>query len=226
MTNEKLNILVAEDTIKHQESARELLSAHTLDVVGTYKEAIKLLGDKDRLYHAVLTDLFLPWSQMPAYPLKNKPEEAMEPRAVGYPLAMFALARGVPHVGIVSLANHHEGAMAATTDDFRECFDYIKTGNSGICYVGNCPLLQGSQNLWFFNASERAPFLTVAAKYEDRRKNWIAALEVMLGQRRPFTREDSDKLDEKESELFGIKNPEERIIAEQRFIDELWREQK
>ena len=222
-----LNILIAEDTVEHQENARELLSGHNLDVVGTYKEAIKLLGDRDRVYNAVLTDLFLPWSRTPKYPIHNKPDEAMEPRAVGYPLAMFALARGVPNVGIVSIANHHDGAMAATTDDFRYDFDYIKGGSPGMDYVGNYPLLRGSPNLWFFNAAERAPYLTVGIEYEDRRKNWKAALEVMLEQRRPFTREDSNKLAQYESSMQWQENkdlpPEERIAAEQRFIDDLWK---
>ena len=34
------------------------------------------------------------------------------------------------------------------------------------------------------------PYLTVASSCENRQKDWKAALEVMLGQRRPFTRDD------------------------------------
>jgi len=224
MTQTPLNILVAEDTIQHQDSARELLSGHNLDIVGTYKEAIKLLGDNERFYNVVLTDLFLPWSQTPEYPIHNKPDEATEPRAVGYPLAMFALGRGVPNVGIVSMANHHDGAMAATTDDLGNYFSHISDGDNGIDCIGNYPLMQGSQNLWFFNAAENAPYLTIVASYKNRSKNWKAALEVMLGQRRLFTREDSNKLMQNEMDLsWKIENPEDRVVAEKKFIDELWR---
>lgn len=76
-------------------------------------------------YDVVLTDLFIPWYLFPEYPLSSlsdpfndaQIDEVTTPQALGYPLAMVALAAGVQYVGIVTDANHHTGVMAASTDD-------------------------------------------------------------------------------------------------------------
>lgn len=160
MEIKRLEILVVEDTVEHIERAKRLQEVHNVTVVGTYKEGVCEIGTKQ--YDVVLTDLFMPWFCFPQYPLSNpeRRDEVTTPQALGYPLAMVALAAGVQYVGIVTDANHHTGAMAASTDDVPSCNGYraMKIESQG-----------GAQLRLFLG----------------EKKDWEYALKVLLGEQVP-----------------------------------------
>ena len=153
-------MLVVEDTPEHIERARALQGDYNITVVGTYKGAVKAIARGE--YDVILTDLFIPWHTEAVDPLNpNNPEmrlEAVTPRALGYPLAMVALAAGVHYVGIVTDANHHTGVMAASIGD-----DVLHYGN-----------LIPQEVL----GNEKSAQLRV---FYDERKNWGYAIKVLLG---------------------------------------------
>lgn len=137
----KLEVLVVEDTQEHIENAKKLREkGYAVDVVVNYRGAIRAI--KEKKYDVVLTDLFFPWAQGADYPLDSNNEEqcrdAITPQALGYPLAMVAIAAGVPYVGIVTDTNHHTGVMAATTDQLGDCAEPYKL----IPGEGNVPQLR------------------------------------------------------------------------------------
>ncbi len=137
----KLEVLVVEDTKEHIDNALKLREeGYTVDVVVNYRGAISAIKKKN--YDVVLTDLFFPWAEGADYPLtpgdKKDREDAITPQALGYPLAMVAIAAGVPYVGIVTDANHHNGVMAATTDQLGHCEEPYKL----IPGAGNVPQLR------------------------------------------------------------------------------------
>lgn len=159
----RLEVLVVEDTLKHIERAKRLQEVHNVTVVGTYKEGVHEIGK--RQYDVVLTDLFIPWYLFQTDPLNSR-NQVITPQALGYPLAMVALAAGVQYVGIVTDANHHKGAMAASTDDVSPQDAY----KAPMKIIGN----KGEAQLRFF---------------KDEKKNWEYALKVLLGEKVPYNEE-------------------------------------
>lgn len=174
-----LHILVVDDDLRNLEAAREQFREHELVTAETYLQAVQRIDEKS--LDVVLTDLFFPWSDGPKYPIHHRPDEATAPVAAGYPLSLYALGKGVKYVAIVSMANHHDGAMAATTDTFKRLW---RSGD--VQLAANYPVLRGAQNLWFMNASEYSPFTSRDPKTKDKTKDWRAVLDVLVGERKPF----------------------------------------
>jgi len=143
MTNEKLEILVVEDTPKHQEAARQLLANHNVQIVDTFDEATDLLRlpnicDDDLVqpnYDVVLTDMFYTQGQGRCLSPDVK-HLAAEQLPFGYPISLMACQKGVPYVAIVSDANHHSGPIAYSMDFFSNMFTDVRT----IMQVGNSRL--------------------------------------------------------------------------------------
>lgn len=117
-----------------------------------------MLKIKEKKYGVVLTDLFFPWSGGADYPLnpddRKHQKEAISPQALGYPLAIVAIAAGVQYVGIVTDANHHTGVMAATTDQLAPHSE------------GYCRLIPGSDG----------PQLRM---FKSEKKDWSWALRLL-----------------------------------------------
>jgi CheY-like chemotaxis protein len=107
------HILVIEDTSKHQASAKILLAGHQLTVIGSYAEAMELLG-KNR-YEVVLSDLYLPMS---AQTLSDKAFELGKLVPYGLLLALAAARRDAKYVAVATDLNHHADALAAAFDHF------------------------------------------------------------------------------------------------------------
>lgn len=166
MEIKRLEVLVVEDTEKHIERAKKLQEICNVTVVSTYQKGVTEISSKQ--YDVVLTDLFMPWYLFQKYPLESddQMDEVRTPQALGYPLAMIALAAGVQYVGIVTDANHHKGAMAASTDDVSPQDAY----SAPMKIIGN----QGGAQLRFF---------------KDEKKNWDYALKVLLGDKAPYNEE-------------------------------------
>lgn len=152
MENEqkKLEILVVEDNLLHQEGARVLLAQHNPQIVGTFDEAADLIiggsryspnkGNKQS-YDAVLTDLFIPQGRGDCMADKSMAKQEMP---LGYAVAMMALKEGTPYVAMISDANHHANPMAYSLDLFQDKngdnevinFDVIGKGCSRLAIIG------------------------------------------------------------------------------------------
>lgn len=149
----KLNILVIDDSVNHQQSARQVLGAeHSLTVVGTHDEALKLLETKrdeakyetlraqykeqgvagyyeraiaeSRLpyWDAVLCDLLMPAGR------NAQGGEGLkyvgQEMPIGWSLAITAALRGAKYVAVVTDMNHHSHPASAMLDSMnRKVFD-------------------------------------------------------------------------------------------------------
>jgi len=106
-------ILVVEDTLKHQKSAKLLLAGHNLTVVTGFDDAMKILSDEK--FEVVLSDLKLPMSP------KTLSSEAFElGKLVDYGLliSLEAARCGVKFIAVATDLNHHADCFAAAFDHF------------------------------------------------------------------------------------------------------------
>ena len=108
----RLDILVVEDTEKHQSSAQEQFKDHTLTIAKNYEEGEKLLKAS---YHVLLTDLMMPKGGR-----KTMGPEGMkyifDLLPFGFPLAFLAAKIRIPYIGIVTDINHHNHPISAAID--------------------------------------------------------------------------------------------------------------
>ena len=113
--NERLEILVIEDTPKHVWSARMLLGKeHNLSIASDYKEGMEYLNSRKH-YDVLLTDMMFPFGDC------KSTKDTLEARPLGYAIGLYAARPfvGVPLIGILTDLNHHSNAIGATFDDFR-----------------------------------------------------------------------------------------------------------
>lgn len=160
----QLDILVIEDTAKHQESAKEQFKGHTLTIAKNYEEGKKHLETASihRRYHVLLTDLMMP----------KGGRETMGPEGMkyifdllpfGFPLALLAAKIRIPYIGIVTDVNHHDHPLSAAIDSISGAY-WRESGSELSLYKVN------DSKLGIFHA----PFT------EDGRKDWNKVLEVLL----------------------------------------------
>lgn len=139
MTNKTLEILVVEDDQKHIESARQDLSEEgNLIVVSTYKDAIDYLSKNTP--DVVLTDERIPFAREAVYPITRSAFTG-KPLALGSKVVLYAIAKNVPNVAMISDTNHHADEIAATQDDFSEL-----SGDYGT-QIGNTNYFEKSSHL-------------------------------------------------------------------------------
>ena len=119
MEDKKLEVLIVDDNLNQRKAAERQFSTadakkgYNLTIAETYQSAVNTI--RKNKYDALLTDLFFPFGSNEmgeTYPISK--EQAAKPEALGYPLALEALANGIKNIGIVSMVNHHDGAMAAS----------------------------------------------------------------------------------------------------------------
>jgi CheY-like chemotaxis protein len=141
-----MDILVIEDTTRHQQSARETLSDHELTIVGSRDEAMKLLGRQYMAkedgevvikdgefggFDAVLSDMNLPMSKWQI--LGDDQYDPNELVPYGFQLALSAAMQGVDYVLVATDQNHHDGPIAASVDYMQDTTE----GMGGmICHDG------------------------------------------------------------------------------------------
>ncbi len=158
----RLDILVVEDTEKHQESAKEQFKDHTLTIAKSYEEGKKHLDTASihSRYHVLLTDLMM---------LKGS-RETMSPEGMkyifdllpfGFPLAFHAARIRIPYIGIVTDVNHHDHPISAAIDPISGA--YWKEAGQYFYKIND-------SKLGIFHA----PFTY------DRRKDWGKVLGVLL----------------------------------------------
>lgn len=122
---EKLNILVIEDNADHQQGAREQLAEHNLTIVGSFPEAMRILGSHSFVqigkkgyeyegnFDVVLTDM-----EMPVERLENLDRTTVKDISAPYGLvlALRAAQVGIKYVAMITDTNHHQGAMSNALD--------------------------------------------------------------------------------------------------------------
>jgi len=116
-----LNLLLVEDTPFHIEAAKIQLEGHNLTVVSQYTDAIATLKKQaEHNFDMLLTDLFIPYSKTPEYPIQHLGSAVSEkPEALGFQIALYGkVLAGIEHVAIMTDVNHHDGPVCATIDDF------------------------------------------------------------------------------------------------------------
>lgn len=107
-------ILVIEDTLKHQASAKADLADQRLTIAGGYEEAMEVLAREK--FDIVLTDLLMPMSSRTLSPDAFKLGELVH---YGLFLMVEAAHQGAKHVAIVTDLNHHANWASAAFDHFR-----------------------------------------------------------------------------------------------------------
>lgn len=119
-----MKILVFDDSLMNQRSARVQLKDHDLTIVGTYDEAQSALTSMKfgkvnpdfQKFDVVLTDLMVPASRQslggPATQL------AGQEMPLGSIIALKALSVGVKMVALVTDTNHHDHPASAAIDTF------------------------------------------------------------------------------------------------------------
>ena len=106
-------ILVIEDTIKHQKSARILLKGHRLTIASGYDEAMEIMGKEK--FEVVLSDLYLPMSPKT---LSEKAFEIGKPTNYGILLILEAARHGTKLIAVATDLGHHDDPFAAAFDHF------------------------------------------------------------------------------------------------------------
>jgi len=117
-----LKILVVDDNQNNRKAAEAQLSDYNLTVLGTYDEALKILGylpydiriDKNHGFDVVLLDLLMPPG------LKEVcPNDGSE-QPVGMFLAILAAMNGAKHVGLLTDGGHHAHPMIAALESITD----------------------------------------------------------------------------------------------------------
>ena len=155
----KLDILVTEDTEKHQESARENFKDHNLAIARNYEEGARLLQSTPP-YHVLLTDLMMPKGGTETMGTEGM-KYIFDLLPFGFPLAFLAVKRGIQYIGIVTDVNHHDHPISAAIDPISSA--YWRDSDSYIYKVND-------SKLGIFHA----PFT------DDNRKDWQKVLGVLL----------------------------------------------
>ena len=107
-------ILVIDDTVRHQESAKRLLAGHHLTVASDYEEAMKLMAKGE--FEVVLSDLYMPMSQTAS--LGTSAYKPWELVPYGLLLSIEAAKCGAKFVAVATDLNHHADPIAAAFDHF------------------------------------------------------------------------------------------------------------
>lgn len=107
-------ILIVEDKPKHIISIMEQLSEfeRQLTIESTFADAAGEL--RKRSYDVVISDLYIPYSHSPQYPISEV--FTGDPQPLGSFLVIDALMRGVPYVSLITDTNHHSGEVPAAVD--------------------------------------------------------------------------------------------------------------
>ncbi len=108
-------ILVVDDTLRHRNSAKDLLKGHILTIVDGYELALDALSSQK--FDVVLTDLKLPMSSSILSPNVFKWGELEN---YGVFIMLEAARVGVKHIAIVTDLNHHLDPFSAAFDHFSQ----------------------------------------------------------------------------------------------------------
>ncbi len=114
----KLNILLVEDTEVHREAAKQQLSQHNLIICANYAEfadEAKKMVLENRTVDVILTDCLMPAQNVQALAYKRDTWEGQEV-SFGPSVLLFAIKQNIKHAGLLMLNNHHDHPIAASFD--------------------------------------------------------------------------------------------------------------
>lgn len=111
-----MRILLVDDSRKHREAGVVNLTAlgHEVVALRDYAEVRKVV--ERETFGAALLDLLMPTEGMTLG--SEGLEHLGEPFAVGYPLAVYLAAQGIPFVAVATDTNHHNHPASALMDWF------------------------------------------------------------------------------------------------------------
>jgi hypothetical protein len=178
--NGPLEILVVEDKERHILSAEKLLVMHKVHIARTFNDACQELDNPNRVYDAILSDMFFPYGKNCAS------DEGNQPDAIGYAISLYAARKNVPIISIVTDSNHHSNPVSATFD----CFADYTIGSSELV-ARPClsrPIIKLNNSLFaMFDIRDCRPLdiregnvVYEGWGYEKGVKNWIDILDSML----------------------------------------------
>ncbi len=166
----RLDILVVEDTEKHQDSAREQFKDHQLVLARNYEEGRNAL-ESGYHYNVLLTDLMMPkggsetmGSEGMKYIFDLLPFDIFDLLPFGFPLAFLAAKRKVFYIGIVTDVNHHDHPISAAIDPISGVFWYDSASE---------------QDLRLYKLNESKLGIFHAPFTDDGRKDWNKVLEAL-----------------------------------------------
>lgn len=111
-----MKILVIDDTVAHQQSARQTLKGHDLTVVGGHDEALEVLSTYTTkpYWDAVLSDLLMPAGRN----AQGGPgmQYIGQEMPIGWSLAIQAAILGAKFVAVATDMNHHHHPASAMLD--------------------------------------------------------------------------------------------------------------
>ncbi|MFZ5954807.1 MAG: hypothetical protein ACOYT4_00090 [Nanoarchaeota archaeon] len=158
-TNEQKRILVIEDKLIHQESAKELLKNHDLTIVNTFEGYLeKMYGvyhKKIQSFEVILSDLSFPWCN------EGNTYDFRQETHLGYTVPFHSAIYSIPYCAIYTDTDHHDGPIAET-------FEHFET------YEANPPVFQINKTRFMFFDSDS--FDT----RDSKAKRWDLALGSLL----------------------------------------------
>lgn len=147
-----MKILIIEDSLKHQDSARQTLVGHDVTIIGSFKEAKKHLSTYGTFpYDVVMTDMNMPMNRDDLADGVWNPSELVP---YGLILALRAAKCGAKYVAMVTDTNHHKNAMSNALDliskpYFEAYEDSISPNfiiNGAKCMFVHAPCLKGQDD--------------------------------------------------------------------------------
>jgi len=157
----RLDILLVEDTEKHQDNAREQFKDHKLVLARNYEEGKSAL-ESGYHYNVLLTDLMMPKGGRQTMGSEGM-KYIFDLLPFGFPLAFLAAKIKIPYIGIVTDVNHHDHPISAAIDPISGAYWSEPDSESSLYRINE-------SKLGIFHA----PFI------EDGRKDWNKVLEVLL----------------------------------------------
>ncbi len=179
-----MKILVIDDSSVHQQSARQTLKDHDLTVVGSYDEAVRLMGQDfkvgskyGQVFDAVLTDLMLP-AGMGGLGGAGSEFDGQE-MPMGFGLALLAvLYSGAKMVAVVTDLNRHVHPASRLLDLL-----IGRHESPSVNSHGRPKFLMNGAVVGFYNSGHRK--LQVTGSDGSIGKNWGAVLANLVGEPAP-----------------------------------------
>lgn len=164
-----MKILVIDDSVANQESAKSQLAEHDLTVVSTYDDGLELVRDKDLKCHfdVVLADLLMPASSRQINPNGKGVHLIGQEMPVGIFLALSAATNGAKYVAVLTDSSHHAHPASACLDAF---YGYGEAKPVPFT-VGGAVMLLSNTRAWVDEVGENQPV---------RAKNWKKLLDYLI----------------------------------------------
>jgi CheY-like chemotaxis protein len=175
-----LKILVIDDNPVHRQSAHQTLEGHDLTVVGSYDEALKLMGcyfpgfqNNRQMFDAVLTDLMMPAGMGGSG--GDGAQYIGQEMPIGLPLVLIAvLHSGAKYLAVVTDTNRHAHPVSWAID--------MLIGRDDDGFRGELARPKFTMNnavVGFYNSGHSALRVLIAGS-DQQGKHWGAVLANLI----------------------------------------------